>query len=530
MKRTGIIALLALLFAGCSITPERFSDAPVDKDAPVYLSCQPASLAEDWSKYCDSVIERESRNPQNSQTQVIRKFLYIKMLMHYSGINSIDHFKASSTPVPDGRFDNRAAIAVSGDKQDQISLFGENRDLYTALAELPQVSSFVMAFSINVAPAWEAVQKSRLELKNRIIANAKTLLRTSPAELAESHNGIWIIGAVNPEKDESLFLSFPDKDKKMYSQLNRIANSRKKQYVTIEIAPIRLHIRHKDGRSFIFNSEKYLENYFSSPRKLGDNPEFAKLAKAAGSPAVFLSWTSATNNTPADGSADKTKPVQEYFTCGRTEYGFYAQGLEKNNWMTELFRDDLMAVINWLPFPGVQQEYVRSQSQTDKTAVVQMHSAKCNANMHKIASALKVYASAHHGSFPEGMHTDGLNKLVSTPAWNNEFLCCPDSGCEPAQPGKPVMAENTGYVYFGNWEKDAPKDLPLIIDIPENHNGFFYAVLNDGSVKKFIFKQQMSLKRMASYMHTVFRYDEKYFSELIRRAEELDKILYKGSK
>ena len=529
MKHTGIIALISLLFAGCSVMPECFSDAPVDKDAPVYISCQPASLAADWEKYFDAVISSEAKNSQNDKTQVIKKFLYLKLLLHYAGISEINDFKASSNPVADCRFDNRVAISTSGVQTDGISLFGDNCNLYSALAELPEECSFAMAFSINLVPVWKTLKQSQLEIKNKIIANASLLLKSTPEQLVRSHNGIWIFGTDHPAREEQIFLSIPDKDQQIYSRFNSIACSRKKEHISVAINPLGLHIRHKEGRTFIFNSETYLARYFSSPRKLGDNADFIKLKKETANPAVFLSWTSAKRNIPTLSGTNKNQSEPEYFCCSRTKYGFYGHGLEKNNWMTELFRDDLLAVLNWLPMPESQNSE-NNQPLPSKISPASQNSTVCNSNMFKLARALKAYASANGGIFPEGMYIDGLNKLVSTPAWNNKFLCCPDSGCDSAPSGKPIMAENTGYVYFGNWENGYSQKLPLIMDMPENHNGFFYAVLNDGSVKKFIFKQQMSLKRMASYLHTVFQYDEKSFSELIRRAEELDKILDKESK
>ena len=55
-------------------------------------------------------------------------------------------------------------------------------------------------------------------------------------------------------------------------------------------------------------------------------------------------------------------------------------------------------------------------------------------------------------------------------------------------------------------------------------------LLRDGSVRKLTLKQQLSVKRMASYLHTVFKYNEEEFSELIRRAGELDTLLDKEPK
>lgn len=531
MKRTGILAILSLMIAGCVVVPERFSDAPIDKNAPVYISFQPSSISAGWGEYLDALVKNAALDPQKDNSKNIKSFLHTKLLLHHSGINGISDFKASSTPTADGRFDNRAAFLTADSQTDKVKLFGENLNLYSALAELPADCSDAIACSLDLESAWNSFKDSPLDLQKQIIFYTRIILKTTPEEMAKSHNGIWIFGTVRTGYQSKMFVSFPDSGKKLYDRFLCMADMRKKDYIRISFAKFSFFITHANDRTAIFESEQHINNHLSSTAKLGDDPEFVSLLENAVKPSVFLSWTAKGNqrNISCLGIITPVKSYElpEYFVCRRTAYGFYGQGLERNNWATEILRDNLLALRNWMPSENATAATTSGNTKKQKSV---QPSEGCSRNMQKLSLALKEYAAANKGVYPAGLHIDGLNKLQTTPAWNNSFLCCPDSGHEPAEPGKPVMAENTGYIYFGNWKKGASPKLPLIIDMPDNHNGFFHAVLNDGSIRKFIFKDQMSIKRMASYLHTVFKYNEQDFSELIHRAEELDNLLDKESK
>ena len=534
MKYSGIfITLLLLFFTSCSSIPERFADAPIDKDAPVYISCQPADIAAGWREYLDEFVKSAAHDPQKDKTHIIRKFLHFKLLLHHAGLNEIKNFKASSTPLLDGRFDNRLAVSISDAKDSNVKIFGKNCDLYSVLAKLPANCADVIVCSLDLESAWNSIKNSSLDLQKRITFYTRILLKTSPDEIAKSHNGIWVFGAVHPRYKDITFVTLPDSNKTFYNKLKNIAQVRKKDYIQINIDKMVFFITNIDGRTTIYNSEKLMKDHMSAAAKLGDDPNFIEFMKNAAHPAVFLSWTSkdrsGTISFEDTYAPAKKYELPEYFICRRTPYGFYGSGIERNNWATEILRDNMITLSNWLPSENQSKKTIITTNKKPQTPETRLTDG-CARNIEKLALALKEYAASNNGLYPSGLHIDGLNKLLSTPAWKNSFLCCPNLDCEPAPQGKPVMAENTSYVYFGNWKKGASPKLPLIIDLPENHNGYFYAVLNDNSVQKFSLKEQMCVKRMASYLHTVFNYKEQDFSDLIQRAEELDKILDKESK
>ena len=535
MKRSGIIFLLCIFLAGCTV-PERFDNAPVDTDGAFHLNCRPAKVAAAWNEYCDAMLQSASAVPGAKGSETVKDLLFIKLLFRYLGINEMSALKMSSAETENGLFSNKIALEITSDNSAGISVIGSNKNIANEIGHLPADCSDVMAISWDFVKLWESIDKSKLEIRDQIVAHIKVILGTTPEKAAERHSGVWIISMRKPREKELLVLSVPDAGKHLFNRWKSLFSQNKDVFKMKISDNLESFVTHRNGRTELYPSQEELTAYCTAAKTLAGNSGFQNSAAKHFKNCVYASWSDkGDGHNKTFGSAQipgKKLEYPEFFVFKRTEYGFYGYGLENQELSTILFRDHLLLLRNLIPEHLLSQPQANAEPQEKDVLKKggQQEESVCFANLQKISKYLQMYAEKNNGAAPEGLHIDGLNKLIGKNNFDAALLCCPGSGCEMMNATKPLMADNTGYIYFGNWRKNNSDKLPLLMDFPENHNGFFHVLLRDGSVRKLTLKQQLSVKRMASYLHTVFKYNEEEFSELIRRAGELDTLLDKEPK
>lgn len=522
MKRAGIIFFICLLVAGCT-TPECFDNAPVDKSGSFYLKCEPAKLAGAWKERCDDFIKASADVTGRDTGETIKNFLFIKLLMSYSGVYELNALKMSSKPdEKSNTYTNRIAIEHTAGKSTAIGVFGKNCDLAGKTAGLPAGCTAAIAGSVDLNRVWNAFKSSELEQKKIVTGIIKMIFGTTPEKFAERHSGVWLYSRYSSAGEKEVTaIEIPDSGRHFYNHFQKVFGKAKD-----------VSVAHHNGRTVFFTSPKGVEHYFTPVNKVADVQDFKRLIPEFTADSVLFFWA-AKGHVPRNIFSSlpfKIKQLKEseFFTLQRTSYGFYGIGRSRNDWSVELLRDRVIDMLDIIP--DLNYIFNREKNTGTKQEQVKTHSQECFENLQKLAECLKKFSANNNGKHPEGLFLDGINKLMNTAGFEAKLLCCPGAGCVAANGNEPLLEQNCGYLYFGNWQQESSGNLPLLIDMPENHNGYFYAVLRNGKVKLFRLKQQMSVKRMASYLHTVFKYSEDEFSELIKRAEELDKILDKESK
>jgi hypothetical protein len=537
MKCSLWLAILILAVAGCA-SPEHFETAKVDRNGSFYIDCSPAVLVNSYSDLCDSVVKTAAKDgslePQIAES-IISSTLLTKILLRYSGANEIKRLRASSSTNKDGSYLNCAALQIEPDEKNGVTLFGENRELSKHIAALPAECISASAVSLDLAKLWSSVKDSKLDLKNKLAALIRTVFAVTPEEFAARHNGVFVIASFPPAADPKYCLTVPDKDKKLYEQLEIFAGKKTEELFDIPFNSGKLYIAHKGERTILCGSAQIRELVLKPEKTLSDVKEFSESPANSAISCVELDWFK--KGTPSimylGGGKGFSKPakVTEHNIWSRTKYGFYLTSISSNDLNVDLFRNELLDQFAFFDLikgfsanqPAKQDNTQSSKQKTDGDP------EKCYSNLLKLRSALQEYAEKN-GSFPSSLHTDGFNQLTDTKALTPEIFVCPDYGCDIPRPGVELVNDNTGYVYFGNWKKGSSGKLPLVIDLPDSHSDFFLVLLSDGTIEKIELPMQMSVKRMASTLHTVFKYQEDEFSELIRRAEILDKKLDKESK
>ncbi len=147
----------------------------------------------------------------------------------------------------------------------------------------------------------------------------------------------------------------------------------------------------------------------------------------------------------------------------------------------------------------------------------------CQQNLQTIYAALSQYR-AKNGRFPQAMQENGWRELTQTSPLPATATICPDSP-QAAQENATDAGTSITYIYFGDWGDFAEDAMPLVIDFPGNHTESFNVLYSDGSVATLETEGNLTVRKAASLLHTINRYDEAHFIELMRRAAEIDQQL-----
>lgn len=504
--------LTLLVAAGCT-APEHFSNAPVDRNGSFYIQCSPHTAADAWRDYASDIIITNTPGLDSKRSGAEQKIKYVlltKLLLNYSGVDHIKELKASSTHSPDGRFINKAAVLLENKKQNGISFFGENCDLRKEISNLPDDCSFAVALSLDIQNLVKSMDQIKFPFKEKALLIVSRILDDSPDEWSKNHSGTWIY-AIRKLKDQyHHIIIIPDREKKLYDRIAKNAIDPKKEILDIRNREFDFHAAARNGKLLLSQNRESIAKIIAPAKTLADLPDFNKSAENISSNAVYWSWQNAENESAV-------------FALSRTSYGFFGCGNDKYDWNSGVFKTAPFKLLDFLiKFTDWGKESPAPVKKTRPAAAVdKLHS--CRSRMAYLAVKLKEYKKIH-GSYPDGLHIKGLTQLEKACKIKPELFACTSSKVTPQLP---LNSKDTGFVYFGNWGKNASEKLPLLTDRPDNHNGAFCVVFNDGSVKILTFKNQKSVKRIASFMHTVYKYCEEDFTALIKRAEQLDNLLDK---
>lgn len=107
--------------------------------------------------------------------------------------------------------------------------------------------------------------------------------------------------------------------------------------------------------------------------------------------------------------------------------------------------------------------------------------ADCVFNLKQLGSALVNYESEKK-HFPDQPGIPGLEELRKTACDIPQYFVCPSSPLKSAEPGASLTTSNCSYLYFGGLSPAAHPGLPVIMDLPGNHDGLIQFVRIDGSV------------------------------------------------
>lgn len=524
-----VAALAAALLAGCAVRdPSDRLRGELQSGGEFYLSVSAAPLRDHLTKNF-SAVERgvaESELPGRETTQSVLALL--RAAGSFAGIREIAVFGASSFREADGVFSNRAAV-VSGGKQDGWiwKIAGESEPRLARIGELPADTVFAADFGIELKPIVDELSAG--EGAGSMNKKREELFMMSPAELLNALSGDWRITIAAPEncawddvEKYDLHVALPDRDGALSSRLSTLLpvlmpearRSGNTIYLPEGPGGTPVLVLEKQRISF-FSSRRCFERFgeggaktAGNGKKLADTPRFAAARgrlPVTSQGAYFFDTSHLDRALRLGGETGMALKLESDadFAVGvwRTERGMVAsREIASAEFTVKTFEllaetpllmlaDSLLRQEEKTPSkPSPQNAEAEKKAREKRRAEV----SACEARLKKIHGVIADYAAKHNGEFP-------------------------------VEAAFEARCGNGKYVYFGPFPKKPSAKYPLVVDPPvvNAHPGVFNVLFADGTIRSFEFSAD-SLKKLCSFLHTVYRYDEQELIRLIERASQLD--------
>ena len=498
----------------------------------------------------------ESSMPDRDNYQSILALL--RAVNQLVGLPEIAVFGASSIRDAGAGFSNRMVIAAEPGSSGWLwRIHGQSGPRLTRIAELPADTALAVDFGVDFRPILKDIDK--IGGGEWLAKHCSELPVSQPRKLLESLSGDWRIAMIIPDgiewdySDPPLdklkkcdhFISIPDRCDvlkntlklfcKLKPSVKRIGNV---IYFPGEKNSVMVFVT-LEHRILFFSSVRSFDKFCNGSANLRANGKFV--------PGVKVPKTDGRAGTLADdpdfAAALKRLPVKSngaYFindvrickvmTIGG-QNGFRVALPSSTDRSVGIWRTDNCMIVNqeistkeltvksfeMLVAPPLRriadsifgeprtpeqkaqdapddgndgrsgQEGNKSPSKTETEA-----RRKCVERLRKIQSFIADYAKRNPGKLP--------------PKLPKEYTC-----------------GESGYVYFAPFAAPPSGKMPLVADPIRKcpHPGTVNVLFVDGSIESFEFDAG-SLKRLCSFLHTIYRYDEKEFIRLIERASQLD--------
>lgn len=449
--------------------------------------------------------------PAEQRTALGGGFDFAESLIEFSGIKEIIATGKSSKSVGNGYFCNRSFYLVKQPSSGMIWNLSskENTPILDAIGEMPAetMAAFVADFDFTQ----ETFQK---QLEKFLTPQIAAMLKESgigARELATSLSGRWRF-LLFP--GNSFLCIIPDTQKKAFSFLQGFLSDEYESNENGTLTKDDITIAHDDNCLLINKNFSGFDDGFA---KIRDTEFFKTAADHLRSDGVAAYFSAVPREQeiieifgiPVNLSAMESNQLG---ILRKESNGVEMQSVSDMTIPCE----NLMTVFNLicraLSAFGTAQEAIAEDAENQHDV--------CQKNLQTIYAALDQYRKKN-GAFPTEMQNWEI--LLQDAPELAASLICPD---RKQNPGNVFVAqEKTSYIYFGSWGDFADDTLPIVIDLPGNHTDSFNVLYSDGSVATLEQENITSVRKAASVLHTVNRYDEARFIELMRRAAFIDQLL-----
>ncbi|MBR2510483.1 MAG: hypothetical protein IKB71_12165 [Lentisphaeria bacterium] len=534
-----------LLSFGSSNTVDEFKFYPAS-----YLRFWENNLKNYW-RYENSVKEKKSDPGVEIILNEFRQRIgMLAELLKISGLHDIEKISGKSEEFKnsngDIHFKNKITFEFDDDgkgflkalfsklPKDKIPDLSDNEKEINDLHIIKDNTLFAFELPFNFNAVMETAFKESA-CGRALDVFARQNLKMPLVELADALTGVWggivNINRINEGENAGKFtLDFmfviPDPEKKFFRRLGEYLILNRMAYYKDKM--LKLHILSSYREMFMMPSENFLI-VASSPDFIGrlsetaEKKEIGLRLKKLEVPMIaddesYIFW-----NREFEGFANTFVHHKPYALKFMEDFA----GNDVFN--TIIFDDDEIEIIQYATAPFSQMlvspfsvsmmvhydlaafKKGRQKYFADKLASMQR---KCADDMRFFAEKLLEYRKKN-GKYPDGINAEGLKKLAAY-------------GKIPAEKfslktGKNKTVPFGRYYYWGENHLSSRADMPLMCDCGNVHKNKIHIIFCDGSVREFELENIRSAKRIASFLHTVFKYDSAAFAMLLKQAERLDR-------
>ena len=552
------VATALTVCAGAPTPMERVTQQ-LQPGGELYLLLAPATLdkhiSENYSALERGVAESSMSGRESSQSLLA----VLRAANRLIGIPEIAAFGASSIKDADLGFSNRAVIAAGPDRTGWMwRTHGDAEPRLARIGELPGDTAWAVDFGVDLRPWLRDLERTGGD--KWLSRNFDRLPITNAVEFLESLSGDWRIAIAIPEGCELDRNAFPIKEIEKYDVYISVPDSRDvlkkllELYCTVKPSFKRVgnvtYISDGGGEPKVLVTLEHRMLFFSSPRSfdkfcdgsanVGANGKFVPGAKPS------EAWESRTKlaNDPAVAAAIKHLPANSHgaFFFNNARIGKVMKiGGDRG---LQLSMPQTVRAVGTLRIDDGMIEYreLATKSLTVQTfellveAPLQLIADEMLRRFDRPASAVKkapikkIRAVKKKASAPKRRpqksagdqnaecrkRLEKIRDFVADHAKNHNGALPPSlpegSGCG-----------NARYVYFAPFSAPPSGKMPLVADPAKGttHPGKVNVLFVDGSIGSFDIDAG-SMKRLCSFLHTIYTYDEKEFVRLIERASQLD--------
>lgn len=392
----------------------------------------------------------------------------------------------------------------------------------------------LMAFELplNIDAAFKILPESE---RNSINVISEKNFDMKASEIADSLTGIWggilninkIKDSQNTEKFNLDFIFIiPDPGRKIFKKLGEYLVINKMAVATDDLINIRIFRQYREMS--LLSSDEGFMILVSSPADLtafsehADKKEICRKIEELNVPKdieydAFVYWDrefSAFVNSLFMSKSHSLKFMHDF--CASTCFSIiypdddevvikqYSDVSQAQQLLMPFGMNAMVHYDNLLYNHGRKKYFARKISASQE---------KCFENMKFMSRKLLEYADKY-GNYPAGLNAVGLKELAKASGIGAEEFAVEIKNKRNVPFGR--------YYYWGENHRSRRADLPLLCDRGNIHKNVVHIIFCDGSVREFKLENVRSAKRIASFLHTVFRYDTATFAALLRQAEALD--------
>jgi len=150
---------------------------------------------------------------------------------------------------------------------------------------------------------------------------------------------------------------------------------------------------------------------------------------------------------------------------------------------------------------------------------------ECASWFKQIGLSLKQYAMDYEDFFPPENNAKGLDKLRELDYLTEyRVYACPGSNIKKGLKG-PITEASSSYIYLGGFKEFENPNIPLAFDKPKNHADYVNVVFLDGHIMGYPTSSSNSCEKIIIFLNKEYKYPEKLFKKLLRKAKNIDKTL-----